>query len=121
MRIGELAERTGASTRSLRYYESLGLISAVRQPNGYRDYDAATVAEVTTIRSLIGLGFPTAVIAEVIACDRIGDRESCEAVRSRVAELRDEMTTRVAALLQQRDTLTATLRASVASSATAQM
>ena len=39
MRIGELAERAGVSTRALRYYEEQGLISARRAHNGYRDYD----------------------------------------------------------------------------------
>lgn len=109
MKIGELSRRTGASARSLRYYENLGLISSDRQPNGYRDYDAATVAEVETIKSLLGLGFPTAVIGEVISCDRIGESEGCEVVRSRVAELRDEMATRADELVRRRDALAASL------------
>ena len=41
MRIGELSERTGASTRSLRYYERKGIISGERLENGYRDFDEA--------------------------------------------------------------------------------
>ena len=39
MRIGELAARVGTSTRTLRYYESRGLLRARRAVNGYRDYD----------------------------------------------------------------------------------
>jgi DNA-binding transcriptional MerR regulator len=31
MRIGELEKRSGASRHTLRYYESLGLISALRR------------------------------------------------------------------------------------------
>lgn len=31
MKIGELAKLTGVSVRSLRYYESQGLISPIRQ------------------------------------------------------------------------------------------
>ncbi len=34
MRIGELAERTGASRRLLRYYEEQGLIQPSRRANG---------------------------------------------------------------------------------------
>ena len=38
MRIGELAERAGTTTRALRYYESRGLLTAQRDNNGYRVY-----------------------------------------------------------------------------------
>jgi DNA-binding transcriptional MerR regulator len=65
MRIGELSDATGASPRSLRYYEKLGLIGSSRLANGYRDYDASAVAAVSTIRSLLGLGFPTALIGRI--------------------------------------------------------
>lgn len=109
MKIGELSRATKASTRSLRYYEELGLIRSERRANGYRDYDQATVATVTTIKSLIGLGFPTAVIAEVLACETGGLPDDCAAVRSRVAEIRDEMDVRARQLIQQRDALSATL------------
>lgn len=36
MRIGELAARAGTTTRTLRYYESRGLLAARRTENGYR-------------------------------------------------------------------------------------
>ncbi|KZX20442.1 MerR family transcriptional regulator [Rathayibacter tanaceti] len=109
MKIGEIAQRTGASTRSLRYYEGLGLISSERRANGYRDYREETVAVVATIKSLLGLGFSTAVIADVIACENRGLSGSCEAVRDRVGELRDEMEARADELLRRRDALDASL------------
>ena len=39
MLIRELSDRTGASIRSIRHYESKGLVYARRLANGYRDYD----------------------------------------------------------------------------------
>lgn len=38
MKIGELAERLGTTTRTIRYYEEEGLISPVRSPKGIRLY-----------------------------------------------------------------------------------
>lgn len=50
VKIGELSERTGASTRSIRHYEQLGLIESERRPNGYREFDDAAVTTVDTIK-----------------------------------------------------------------------
>lgn len=68
MQIGELAERTGASRRLLRYYEEQGLISADRLPNGYRDYDDRTVDRVAQIRGLLESGLPTRIIRQILPC-----------------------------------------------------
>ncbi|GAA3117902.1 MerR family transcriptional regulator [Nonomuraea salmonea] len=57
MRIGELAERTGVSTRSLRYYEKNGLLHARRASNGYRTYTEDDVRLVSEIRALLQIGF----------------------------------------------------------------
>jgi len=38
VRIGELAERTGVSVRSLRYYETKGLLGSERTSGGQREY-----------------------------------------------------------------------------------
>lgn len=39
MRMGELADLTGVSPRSLRYYEQRGLLAPQRADNGYLAYD----------------------------------------------------------------------------------
>ncbi|MFE2265626.1 MerR family transcriptional regulator [Streptomyces griseosporeus] len=56
MRIGELAEATGASPRALRHYEQAGLIASERAANGYRLYDARAVVRVRNIRHLVAAG-----------------------------------------------------------------
>ncbi|MEU5260058.1 MerR family transcriptional regulator [Amycolatopsis sp. NPDC021455] len=68
MRIGELAERTGVSTRLLRYYEEQGLLTASRDHNGYRTYADDAVVRVRQIRRLLGAGLNTEVIASVLQC-----------------------------------------------------
>ena len=49
MRIGELARKAGTSSRSLRYYEEQGLLSARRTANGHRDYDESDLRLVKEI------------------------------------------------------------------------
>lgn len=68
MRIGELAQRTGATNRALRYYEQQGLIESRRRDNGYRDYDRAAVMRVRNIRMLLDIGLGTEDIARFGAC-----------------------------------------------------
>lgn len=68
MRIGELAERTGASIRSLRYYEERGLISAHRSPSGQRYFEDSAVPRVLLISDLLAAGLGTRAIAEVLPC-----------------------------------------------------
>jgi len=75
MRIGELAERAGTSTRTLRYYEQHGLLRSRRTANGYRDYDEADLRLVREIRSLLEIGFNLEETRPFVDCLRSG-RES---------------------------------------------
>lgn len=66
MLIGELAQATGLSRDTLRFYERQGLITTLRQPNGYRRFPPGTAEWVGTIRLAQGLGFSLAEIAAVL-------------------------------------------------------
>ncbi|GGS45778.1 MerR family transcriptional regulator [Actinokineospora fastidiosa] len=68
MRIGELAEASGVSTRSLRYYEEHGLIRSTRTPGGWRDFDGSMVERVVMIQHLFAAGLRSATIAELLPC-----------------------------------------------------
>jgi len=73
MLIGELARRSGASTRTLRYYESHGLLRARRSANGYRDYDESELRMVAEIRGLLATGFGLHDIRPFVDCLRAGN------------------------------------------------
>jgi DNA-binding transcriptional MerR regulator len=66
MLIGELALNTGASRRSLRHYEHLGLICSVRGRNGYRNYAVCAVEAVQAIQYLMCSGLKLSTITEVL-------------------------------------------------------
>ncbi|MEV8613452.1 MerR family transcriptional regulator [Amycolatopsis sp. NPDC051373] len=68
MRIGELAERTGVSTRLLRYYEEQGLLAPSRGDNGYREYTESHVDVVRQIKGLLDAGLPTRIIEQLLPC-----------------------------------------------------
>lgn len=59
LRIGELAERTGVTPRTIRYYEEIGLLDCAERRKGeHRTYDethAERILELTRLRDLLGL------------------------------------------------------------------
>lgn len=58
MKIGEVAERTALSIRSLRHYDELGLVSpSAHSPGGFRLYTEADVERLLLIRRMKPLGF----------------------------------------------------------------
>jgi DNA-binding transcriptional MerR regulator len=58
-RIGELARRVGATPRTVRYYEELGLLPDRGRPEGahrlYDQQDESRLAELIRVRDLLGL------------------------------------------------------------------
>lgn len=65
MTIGELAKQAGVTTRTLRHYEELGLLSPERARSGYRLYRPEDVATVRRIRLLLDLGLSLKQIRRV--------------------------------------------------------
>jgi DNA-binding transcriptional MerR regulator len=106
MLIGELAERAGTSTRTLRYYEEHGLVRARRSANGYRVYDEAELRVVHEIRTLLAVGFGLEDIRPFVACLRAGNSsgdvcpDSVAVLRRKLAEV-DALIERMSAVRDQ--------------------
>jgi len=108
VQISEAARVTGATARSLRFYEQEGLIQPGRCANGYRDYCAATVDRVLLVRSLLDSGLPTALIQRVLSAPAASTepaapvpdalRAEVELYRERVAVQVERLTARLSAL-----------------------
>ncbi|WP_242908173.1 MerR family transcriptional regulator [Actinomadura terrae] len=82
MRIGELAARAGVSTRTLRYYEQQGLLSARRAANGYRQYEESDLRLVAEIRTLLASGFTLEDARPFVDCLRAGHAEGASCPES---------------------------------------
>jgi DNA-binding transcriptional MerR regulator len=80
MRIGELAQETGVSIRSLRYYEAKHLIVSDREENGYRIYNNTAIERVKTIQFYLSLGFSTDEIENFLNCVMISREAFCEQI-----------------------------------------
>ncbi|MFE5900100.1 MerR family transcriptional regulator [Streptomyces sp. NPDC056488] len=93
MRIGELAERAGTTPRTLRYYESRGLLTARRTDRGHRTYDEDDLRLLQQIRTLQDFGFELEETRPFVDCLRAGHPagDACPAsiavYRRKVAEL----------------------------------
>lgn len=67
MHIGELAERTGLSLRTLRHYDEVGLVAASgRTEGGFRLYTPEDYERLLLIRRMKPLGYTLEQMAELI-------------------------------------------------------
>jgi MerR family transcriptional regulator, copper efflux regulator len=77
MKIGQLAERAGVSTKAIRYYENIGVLpEPERAPNGYRSYSPATAERIAFIRDAQTAGLSLVEI-QVILDLRDGGEATC--------------------------------------------
>ncbi|MCE6997938.1 MerR family transcriptional regulator [Saccharothrix sp. S26] len=86
MRIGELAERTGVSVRSLRYYEQQGLLTSERTAGGHREYPERAVDRVIRIQELFAAGLSSKKIALMLPCMRDADGGPSEIATPRLVD-----------------------------------
>lgn len=67
MKIGEFAELAGVTPRTIRYYESLGLLGpSEREGHGFRYYTEAELTKLKKIDTLKQLGLNLEHICEVL-------------------------------------------------------
>jgi len=85
MRVAEIAELTGTTVRTVRYYHSLGLLPIPGEHGGWRDYDLSHVARLSRIRWLVQAGVSLETIKRVLdepeatGIERIDDAPASEA------------------------------------------
>ena len=67
MRIGQVAERTGLSLRTIRFYEEEGLVvPAARTDGGFRLYSEGDVGRFALIKRMKPLGFAVEEMRELL-------------------------------------------------------
>ena len=67
MHIGELAERTGLSLRTIRHYDDVGLLPATaRTEGGFRVFSEDDFERLMVIKQMKPLGFSLEEMAEIL-------------------------------------------------------
>ena len=91
MRIGQLADLTGVDARTIRYYESVGLLpEPARTASNYRNYDDDDAERVAFIRAARSLGLGIDEIREVLDFRERGEAP-CAYVRRVIDSKADEI------------------------------
>ncbi len=113
MQVKDVAELTGTTVRTIRYYHQIGLLAVPPVRHGRRDYDVSHVARVGRVRWLVDSGLPLAQITVALAMSREpGSAEVRDVVVTDLRETLDLLGARIETLTVQRDrlfTLVATL------------
>jgi MerR family copper efflux transcriptional regulator len=105
MNIGQAAARAGVTPKTIRYYESVGLIAvADRRANNYRDYGDREIAELRFIHRARSLGFSVKEVGDLLTLWRDRSRASHQ-VRTLAQAHVHEMERKIAELQAMKRTL----------------
>lgn len=99
MQIGEVAERTGLSLRTIRYYGEVGLVvPSARSKGGFRLYTEHDVARLLLIKQMKPLGFSLEQTRDLLGIlDRLESADLDEQERAALTEQLERFETVVAA------------------------
>ena len=108
MQIGEVAERTGLSLRTIRYYEEVGLVvPATRSQGGFRLYTDADVERLQVVKRMKPLDFTLEQMRELLdISDRLASprrlrKAERDQLRATLDRYRDAIRARCEALREQ--------------------
>lgn len=110
MNIGEVSERTGLPTKTIRYYEDIKLISPARNDNGYRDFSEADLHKLAFLGRARALGFAIEECRALLGLYEDASRESAQ-----VKAIATEHLAAIEAKIEQLQSMRATLSHLVAS------
>lgn len=102
MKIGELAAAVGTTTKTIRFYESIGLLDEpARTSSGYRDYDQAAVERLGFVKQAQSTGLTLDEIGSILQIKDQGGR-SCEHTRRLLGRHLDALDERIEELHRAR-------------------
>lgn len=120
MLISELANLAGESVRTIRFYESVGVLpEPLRTTNGYRNYNTHTVDQIHLVRTLQHAGLTLNEIAALVELHQTPNqspetvaRWSSDALTDLVESAQTQINTRIATCHRVRTQLQDLIRSS---------
>jgi DNA-binding transcriptional MerR regulator len=104
MYIGQAAQRSATTIKSIRHYESIGLLPAAQRLGKYRVYDQQSVDLLIFIKCAQQLGFRLKELQSIFAGHQ-GPQMPWELAHQVIAAKKQEISERIAALSQQHSQL----------------
>ena len=106
MNIGAVARQSGVAAKTIRYYESVGLIApAARTSAGYRVYDRRDIEMLRFIQQARSLGFSVEDVGNLLALWQDRKRSSSE-VKALARRRVEDIDRKMAELTEMRASLT---------------
>jgi len=106
LKISQLAQRTGLSAHTLRFYEKNGLINASqRSEAGYRYYNDADVRRAEFVKTARSIGFSLEDIGQLLSIRVNKNSHSCQDVTDITRHKLDEVNQKIDELLSMQKTL----------------
>ncbi|KOY01292.1 MerR family transcriptional regulator [Pseudomonas nunensis] len=100
MYIGQAAQRSGTTIKSIRHYESIGLLPAAQRLGNYRVYDQQSVDLLIFIKCAQQLGFRLKELQAIFAGHQ-GAVTPLQRAQQAIAAKKREINEQIAALSQQ--------------------
>jgi Cu(I)-responsive transcriptional regulator len=105
MNIGDVSARAGLPSKTIRYYEDIGLVTPLRDTNGYRSFRTSDVHKLVFLGRSRALGFTIEDCRNLLALWDNKARASAD-VREIAAQHLALIESKIADLQAIRDTLT---------------
>lgn len=112
MLIGQLAQRTGFTRDTIRFYEKHGLIALprkARRENNYKEYPDEVLERLLTIKRIKGMGFTLNETQDIL--DLVdADAATCGNIAERVHRKVTDIEEKIGALISLRETLRSSVK-----------
>ena len=109
MNIGEVAKKAGLPPKTIRYYEDIGLVTPLRDTNGYRSFRDSDMHKLAFLGRSRRLGFTIEDCRTLLALWDDQDRASAD-VRAVAKQHLDQIERKITDLQDIRDTLSHLVR-----------
>ena len=104
MNIRQAASASNLTVKTVRYYDEIGIVSAGRRANGYRDYSEDDVHKLKFLQRARGLGFSVEDCRQLLSLYEDQSRVSADVKAMALARIED-IDRKLAELTSLRSTL----------------